>query len=52
MARPKKKPNYNPDQIMQDFMIVVADAFGAYDDREDTAPPGLTLWLPSLGSRR
>lgn len=49
MARPKKKPNYNPDQIMQDFMIVVADAFGAYDDREDTAPPGLNAVAAEFG---
>ena len=49
MPRPKKKPNYNPDQIMQDFMIVVADAFGAYDDREDTAPPGLNAVAAEFG---
>lgn len=36
MSRPKKKPNYNPDQVMQEFMAAVADAFGSYDDREDT----------------
>lgn len=41
MSRPKKKPNYNPDQVMQDFMAVVAGAFGSYDDREDTTFPGL-----------
>lgn len=41
MSRPKKKPNYNPDQIMRDFMTAIADAFGSYDDREDTTPPGL-----------
>lgn len=26
---------------MQDFMATVADAFGSYDDREDTTFPGL-----------
>lgn len=41
MSRPKKKPNYNPDQVMQDFMAAVADAFGSYDDREDKIFPGL-----------
>ena len=49
MSRPKKKPNYNPDQIMQDFMTVVADAFGSYDDREDTAPPGLNAVAAEFG---
>ncbi len=33
MSRPKKKPNYNPDQVMQDLIAEVADAFGSYDDR-------------------
>lgn len=41
MSRPKKKPNYNPDQVMQEFMAAVADAFGSYDDREDKTFPGL-----------
>ena len=49
MSRQKKKPNYNPDQIMQDFMTVVADAFGSYDDREDTAPPGLNAVAAEFG---
>lgn len=49
MSRPRKKPNYNPDQIMQDFMTVVADAFGSYDDREDTAPPGLNAVAAEFG---
>ena len=35
MPRPKKKPDYNPDKVMQDFMFAVADAFGSYDDRMD-----------------
>ena len=41
MSRPKKKPNYNPDQVMQEFMAAVADAFGSYDDREDKIFSGL-----------
>lgn len=49
MSRPKKKPNYNPDQIMQDFMTVVSDAFGSYDDREDTTPPGLNAVAAEFG---
>ena len=49
MTRPKKKPNYNPNQIMQDFMTVVADAFGSYDDREDTAPSGLNAVAAEFG---
>lgn len=49
MSRPKKKPNYNPDQIMRDFMTAVADAFGSYDDREDTTPPGLNAVAAEFG---
>ena len=49
MSRPKKKPNYNPDQVMQDFMIAVADAFGSYDDREDKTFPGLNAVAAEFG---
>ena len=49
MSRPKKKPNYNPDQVMQDFMTAVADAFGSYDDREDTTFPGLNAMAAEFG---
>lgn len=49
MSRPKKKPDYNPIQVMQDFMTAVADAFGTYDDREDTAPPGLNAVAAEFG---
>lgn len=49
MSRPKKKPNYNPDQVMQDFMVAVADAFGSYDDREDTTFPGLNAVAAEFG---
>ena len=49
MPRTKKKPNYNPNQIMRDFMTVVADAFGSYDDREDTAPPALNAVAAEFG---
>jgi hypothetical protein len=34
VTRPKKKPDYNPEQIMREFMESVADAFGEYDDRK------------------
>ena len=34
---------------MRDFMTVVADAFGSYDDREDTAPPGLNAVAAEFG---
>ena len=49
MPRPKKKPNYNPEQIMKDFTITVADAFGSYDDREDTTFPGLNAVATEFG---
>lgn len=49
MSRPKKKPNYNPDQVMQEFMAAVTDAFGSYDDREDTTFPGLNAVAAEFG---
>ena len=49
MPRPKKKPDYNPDQVMQDFMFVVADAFGSYDDRMDDTAPGLNAVAAQFG---
>ena len=49
MARPRKKPNYNPDQVMQDFMDAVAEVFGSYDDREDTTFPGLNAVAAEFG---
>ena len=49
MSRPKKKTNYNPDQVMQEFMAAVADAFGSYDDREDTTFPGLNAVATEFG---
>ena len=49
MSRPKKKPDYDPDQVMQDFMAAVADAFGSYDDREDTTFPGLNAVATEFG---
>ncbi len=49
MSRPKKKPNYNPDQVMQEFMAAVADVFGSYDDREDTTFPGLNAVATEFG---
>ena len=49
MSRPKKKPNYKPDQVMQEFMAAVADAFGSYDDREDKTFPGLNIVAAEFG---
>lgn len=49
MPRPKKKPNYNPDQVMQEFIAAVADAFGSYDDREDITFPGLNAVAAEFG---
>ena len=49
MPRPKKKPNYNPHQIMQEFMDAIADAFGSYDDRDDDIAPGLNAVAAEFG---
>jgi hypothetical protein len=49
MSRPKKNPNYNPDQVMQEFMAAVTDAFGSYDDREDKTFPGLNAVAVEFG---
>ena len=49
MPRPKKKPNYNPHQIMQEFMDAIADAFGSYDDRGDDTAPGLNAVAAEFG---
>lgn len=49
MPRPKKKPNYNPHQVMQDFMDAIADAFGSYDDRTDDTAPGLNAVAAEFG---
>ena len=49
MSRSKKKPNYNPDHVMQEFMAAVADAFGSHDDREDTTFPGLNAVATEFG---
>ena len=49
MPRPKKKPDYNQHQIMQEFMDAIADAFGSYDDRDDDAAPGLNAVAAEFG---
>lgn len=49
MPRPKKKANYNPHQIMQEFMDAIADAFGSYDDRDDDTAPGLNAVAAEFG---
>ena len=43
MARPRKKPDYDPEQVVKEFLDAVADAFGSYDDRNPggSAFPGL-----------
>ena len=38
MPRPKKKPDYDAEQIMRDYMNTVAEMFGAYDDRKGEEP--------------
>ena len=49
MPRLKKKPNYNPHQIMQEVMDAIADAFGSYDDRDDDTAPGLNAVAAEFG---
>ena len=49
MSRPKKKPNYDPDQVMQEFMAALADAFGSYDDREGKTFPSLNIVAAEFG---
>lgn len=49
MPRPRKKPNYNLHQIMQEFMDAIADAFGSYDDRDDDTAPGLNAVAAEFG---
>lgn len=50
MPIPKKNSNYTPPQIMQDFMLAVADAFGSYDDRnQGTGSPGLNAVAAEFG---
>lgn len=49
MSRPKKKPDYNPEQVMKEFMDAVAEAFGSYDDREDKTFPGLNTVAAEFG---
>lgn len=47
MPRPKKKPNYNPSQVVQ--MSAVADAFGFYDDKVNEMCPGLNVVAAEFG---
>lgn len=49
MPRPRKKPNYNPHQIMQEFMDAIADAFGFYDDRDNDTACGLNAVAAEFG---
>lgn len=38
MPSPKKKPDYDAEQIMQEFTATLADAFGSQDDRDGEEP--------------
>lgn len=49
MARPRKKPDYDPEQVVKEFLGAVADAFGSYDDRKDTDSPGLNAVSAEFG---
>ena len=51
LARPRKKPEYDPEQIMEEFMGAVADAFGFYDDRSPgrNASSGLNAVAAEFG---
>ena len=51
MARPRKKPDYDPVQVVKEFMEAVADAFGSYDDRNPggSAFPGLNAVAAAFG---
>lgn len=43
MSENKKKPDYNAERIMQDFIEAVANAFGTYDDRDGSDRVGQSL---------
>ena len=49
MPRLQKKPDYDANQIMKDFMDTVAEAFGTYDDRTDSRDPGLNAVAAEFG---
>ena len=51
MARPRKKLEYDPEQVMEEFMGAVADAFGFYDDRSPggNASSGLNAVAAEFG---
>ena len=51
MARPRKKPDYDPEQVVKEFLGAVADAFGSYDDRNPggSAFPGLNAVAVAFG---
>ena len=44
-----QEPNYNPNQVMRDFMLAVADAFGSYDDRDNDTACGLNAVAAEFG---
>ena len=51
MARPRKKPDYDPEQVVKEFLDAVEDAFGSYDDRNPggSAFPGLNAVAAAFG---
>ena len=51
MARPRKKPDYDPEQVVKEFMDAMEDAFGSYDDRNPggSAFPGLNAVAAAFG---
>ena len=55
MSRPKKKPDYDAEKIMTEFLNAIAEAFGGpYDDRNrepDGGSPGLNVWRRSSESQ-
>ena len=51
MARPRKKPDYDTEQVVKEFLDAVEDAFGSYDDRNPggSAFPGLNAVAAAFG---
>lgn len=49
MTRPEKTSDYSLDRVMQSFMDAVAGSFGSYDDRTDTAVPGVNAVAAEFG---
>ena len=39
LLKPKEKTNYNPEEVMWNFMDIVTDVFDSYDDKTDDVVP-------------